>query len=79
MFAYNMYKNVSQQGGIALGFRLGEIIEIIYIDRYGELSQRWIRIISEENERLVAYCYAKRKVRSFLIKNILGMRKVNAS
>lgn len=60
-------------------YKYGTIVELIYLDQQGKLSQRNVFILSERNGKLLAYCYTKRKIRSFVIKNILGIRKVRAS
>jgi len=57
-------------------FHRNKVVEIIYIDRFGELSQRYIRVIASKEDRLIAYCYTKKKVRVFLLENILGTKRV---
>lgn len=64
---------------MSIRYEYGTIVELIYIDRHERLSQRKVFILSERNGRLIAYCYTKRRIRSFLLNNILGMRKVGAS
>ncbi len=60
-------------------YRYGMVVEFIYMDRQGRISQRTVFILAHKNEKLIAYCFMKRKVRTFLIENILGMRKVRAA
>jgi predicted DNA-binding transcriptional regulator YafY len=57
----------------------GDIVEIIYIDRQGELSYRHVRVVTVKNDRLVAYCYKRKRLRTFQSKNILSSRKVKAA
>ncbi|MFA8438807.1 hypothetical protein [Pueribacillus sp. YX66] len=62
---------------MSIFYEYGTIVELIYIDRHERLSQRKVFILSERNDSLLAYCYTKRRIRSFLLNNILGVRKVN--
>lgn len=62
-----------------MNFRHGERIEIIYINKEGEFSQRHIRVIVQRDEKLFAYCYTKKKIRTFNIENILATKKVSAA
>ncbi|MFC7392001.1 hypothetical protein ACFQRG_03320 [Scopulibacillus cellulosilyticus] len=52
---------------------IGEVIEIIYIDKAGKLSQRHAKIIDVTDHYLKGYCYNRRCVRIFLLKNILAV------
>jgi predicted DNA-binding transcriptional regulator YafY len=60
-------------------YQKNDVVELIYIDHLGELSQRHVKVIDHSKERLVAYCYTRRKVRSFKTENILGIRKVKSA
>lgn len=64
---------------MSIRYEYGTIVELIYIDQQENLSQRKALILSKRNDRLIAYCYTKQGIRSFLLNNILGMRKVNVS
>jgi predicted DNA-binding transcriptional regulator YafY len=57
-------------------FHPGDIIEMIYMDASGRLTQRHVRVVSVQDARLVAFCYLRREVRCFVIANILGAVKV---
>jgi predicted DNA-binding transcriptional regulator YafY len=52
------------------------LVEIIYIDRLGQISQRRIKLHSINNEQIKAYCFARRSIRSFFINNILAISPV---
>ncbi|MBM7645065.1 putative DNA-binding transcriptional regulator YafY [Scopulibacillus daqui] len=54
--------------------RIGEIIEMIYVDKSGNFSQRKVKIISVADNYLKAYCYRRRCVRIFALENILSSR-----
>jgi len=53
-----------------------EKIMIYYLDGNGNLTQRIIRTIRIKDGRLLAFCYYRRHVRSFMLNNILSWSKV---
>ncbi|ERI09725.1 hypothetical protein [Aneurinibacillus aneurinilyticus] len=56
---------------------LGRTVEVIYLNRDGELSQRKIRLLSVKDGRIRAYCFMRRATRYFFVENVLAMRPVN--
>ncbi|KIV50612.1 hypothetical protein [Aneurinibacillus migulanus] len=56
---------------------LGRTIEIIYLNRNGELSQRKVRLLSVKDGRIRAYCFKRRATRYFSVENVLAMRPVS--
>lgn len=54
----------------------GTKINLMYISRSGTVSKRVIYIISYTNERIVGYCYMRRSIRTFNIKNILAVEQI---
>lgn len=52
---------------------LGNIVEIIYQGRSGEISQRCIRIDVIEGDVVRAYCFTRRAVRTFSLSSILAL------
>jgi predicted DNA-binding transcriptional regulator YafY len=62
-----------------MNYQKGDVVELIYMDQSGQLSQRHVKVIHHNKERLVAYCYTRRKFRSFKTENILGIRKVKSA
>lgn len=48
-------------------------LEMIYMTHNGEISQRVIRVLKDNNSNILAYCYVKRKVRMFKKNNILSV------
>lgn len=62
-----------------MSYHRHDMIEIIYIDKTNHLSQRFIKIIAHCDERILAYCYTKKQLRTFRIEHILGMRNVVVS
>lgn len=49
-----------------------EKIIIYYIDRNNNVSKRFIRVLSMNHDNIVAYCYWRKKIRTFKLKNILS-------
>jgi predicted DNA-binding transcriptional regulator YafY len=49
-----------------------EKIVIFYMDRNHQVTQRYIRVISLQDQSLVAYCYWRKKLRTFKLDNILS-------
>lgn len=53
--------------------RRGCRVEVIYLDRHGQLSQREVVILSIRGGRVRVYCYAKDGIREFIADNILAI------
>jgi predicted DNA-binding transcriptional regulator YafY len=51
---------------------IGRVVEIIYINDSGKITQRKIRVNSIENGIVRAYCFQQRGPRVFKIGNILA-------
>ncbi|MBP3038049.1 hypothetical protein J9303_00820 [Bacillaceae bacterium Marseille-Q3522] len=51
----------------------GTILEMIYLDKKGRLSQRKIKVQSIGNDSFTAYCYSRRQQRIFKIENVLSI------
>ncbi|UYG93170.1 hypothetical protein [Cytobacillus firmus] len=51
----------------------GEMLEMIYQDNKGNISQRRVKVLSMNNESFRAYCYARRQQRTFIIGNVLSV------
>jgi predicted DNA-binding transcriptional regulator YafY len=62
-----------------MDYQKGDIVELIYIDQSGKLSQRHVKVIEHNSKRLISYCYNRKKFRSFKSENILGIRKVKSA
>lgn len=56
-----------------------EKIMIYYIDSKGKVSQRIIRVVGIDDEKVLAYCYYRKQVRSFKLENILSCGQVKRS
>lgn len=51
----------------------GQLVEIIYLDRYGQTSKRTLRLHAVEGQSVKAYCLSRRAYRVFKIENILAV------
>ncbi|UOQ95100.1 hypothetical protein MUO14_09300 [Halobacillus shinanisalinarum] len=51
-------------------------LEMIYLDSKGVMSQRIIRVLNVSENDLLAYCYTRRKGRTFKKENILSVGPV---
>ena len=49
-----------------------EKIMIYYMNSKGKVSQRIIRVVQLDDEKILAYCYYRKQVRSFKLDNILS-------
>jgi predicted DNA-binding transcriptional regulator YafY len=55
---------------------IGQIIEIIYLDRSGKFSQRKIEVLAINGGFLRAFCLENKAPRSFRIENIMAVQSV---
>ncbi|WP_080875271.1 hypothetical protein [Oceanobacillus timonensis] len=56
-----------------------EKIMIYYMDSDNNVTQRIIRVVDIDEERVLAYCYYRKQVRSFKLNNILSCGPVKRS
>lgn len=54
----------------------GDLLEMIYQDCQGNISQRRLRVLSIKEESIRAFCYSKKQQRTFKICNILSIGPV---
>ena len=54
-----------------------EKIMIFYIDNSNNVTQRIVRVISINADSIVAFCFYRKKVRTFKLNNILSAGPVN--
>ena len=54
----------------------GRKVNIIYLSASGVMTKRMIRILSYHDEKVIAYCYMRNKIRTFKRNNILAMELV---
>lgn len=53
-----------------------EKIEMIYLSKDNQVSQRMIRVLKINDEMIMAYCYTRRTIRTFKLENILSVGSV---
>lgn len=51
----------------------GAILEMIYLDSKGNISQRRMKVLSVNEESFKAFCYVRKQQRTFKIINILSV------
>ncbi|MDQ0350710.1 putative DNA-binding transcriptional regulator YafY [Alkalibacillus filiformis] len=51
-------------------------LEMVYMDSKNNITQRTVRIVKMDDDRILAFCYTKKKVRSFKKENILAIHPV---
>lgn len=50
-----------------------QIVEIIYIDQFNQLTKRRIKLLKLKDKIVLAYCFTRRSLRSFKVENILAI------
>lgn len=59
-----------------MGNYIGEVIELIYVDRKGKITQRKIRLQGIRNDLIRATCLNTNQPRVFIMDNVLSWRPV---
>ncbi|TCJ01972.1 hypothetical protein [Cytobacillus praedii] len=54
----------------------GALLEMIYLDCKGNISQRRIKVLSVNEESFRAYCHIRKQQRTFKTSNILSVGPV---
>lgn len=55
---------------------VGRVVEIIYLDVKGRISQRKIAVYSVRNGRVCAYCLSSKEARTFHLDGILAAQLI---
>ncbi|WP_051353175.1 hypothetical protein [Thalassobacillus devorans] len=50
----------------------GKIIELIYFSKENDFTHRFVKVLSVNEEEILAFCYTRRQVRRFKKANILS-------
>lgn len=58
---------------------IGRIVTIIYQDRSGSFTQRRIRVLAVDGDKIKAYCYNAGAPRLFMADRILAVEEVRVS
>ncbi len=56
---------------------VGQLINIIYVDRHGRITQRRITVNSVVGDQVRAYDHTRKGMRTFHVKGILAREPVN--
>ncbi|AYC29632.1 transcriptional regulator [Paenisporosarcina cavernae] len=56
--------------------QLNQIVEMIYMDRRGQVSKRRVKVIKMNSTSFQAFCMTKNAKRTFLIDNVLAIAPV---
>lgn len=49
-----------------------EKIVIVYMDSNNKMTQRYIRVLKVDESKITAYCYYRKRIRTFKMDNILS-------
>lgn len=55
---------------------IGEVVQLIYIDRKRQVSIRNVRVISAKGDKFKAYCFSAQAIRIFNIKGVVDVELV---
>lgn len=53
-------------------FNRGQLIEIMYLSKSGEISKRRVQILFIQGHKFSGYCFNKKAKRTFIIDNVLA-------
>ncbi|MEB3101218.1 WYL domain-containing protein [Ferviditalea candida] len=63
---------------MSLQKHIGRIVEIIYLDRYGRMTQRKVQVWSVKNGFVKAFCLKRQAPRLFAAKRILAVQPASS-
>lgn len=61
------------KGIIWRALQTGQTLEMIYISRNNKITHRYIKIVKIGSHSILAFCFEKRKLRTFKLDNILSI------
>lgn len=50
-----------------------QLVDMIYISKTNQITQRRIRVIKIDHDTFKAYCFTKHSIRTFIIDNVLSL------
>ena len=53
-------------------FNRGQIVEVIYLSKSGEISKRRLQILKIQDDSFQGFCFTRSAKRTFLIDNVLA-------
>lgn len=63
---------------ILKAMEFGQIVDVMYMAKNGEVTKRRLKIIKMQGESFQAYCFLRKTKRTFLIDNVLALIPVRA-
>lgn len=64
------------KGQLLKAMQRGQLVDMMYIAKSGEISKRRIKIIKLTGDSFSAYCFLKHAKRTFKIENVLALSPV---
>ena len=58
---------------IVKAMQYGQIVDVMYISKLGEVTQRRIKVLKLNGESFQAYCFLRNTKRTFLIDNVVSL------
>lgn len=58
--------------------RYGELLDMVYLDKDGSISQRRIKVLQVGEMSFRAYCFLRKYKRTFTIDNVLALVPVTS-
>ena len=53
--------------------RYGQIVNIMYMAKNGEVTKRRIKVIKLTDDSFQAYCFLRKTKRTFIVENVLAL------
>ncbi len=68
----NVLGGLSMNGLLSRSISTKQKLIIFYIDSNNKVTERSIRVLQVHDDHILAYCYYRKKVRTFKLDNILS-------
>jgi predicted DNA-binding transcriptional regulator YafY len=70
------WRDLSMRGLLTRAMESGGHLEMIYMSNKGEITQRVIKVDNINGDSFRAYCFARNRVRTFNISNVLSIGSI---
>lgn len=64
---------INVKKSIVKAMQYGQIVDMMYMDKNGEVTKRRIKVLNLKGESFQAYCFLRKTKRTFLIDNVLAL------
>ena len=61
------------KAAVMKAMQYGQIVDVMYISKSGEVTKRRIKVLKLYGESLQAYCFLRNTKRTFLIDSVLAL------